>query len=89
MRRGFWEFVQDNPFTEEEGKSLFPAVETEEERLKRQIVEAIDRGYSTADTLKDCLSLIGTLSHDQAWADRMKAKLDKTEKPITELDIPI
>lgn len=87
MRQGLFDYVSMNPYTEPE---LFePPAETEEERLFRRIREGVERGEPEKGILIKCLSLIGKLSHDQAWADELKKKLTKKEKPVTELDIPL
>ena len=78
MKRGLLDFVKDNPYTEEE--ELLPPEETEEKRLFRQIEEGIKQAKPPADVLKDCVSLIGLLAHNQSWADDLKAKLEQTEK---------
>ena len=88
MSRGLLDYVRENPYTEEQGE-LLPPAETEEKRLARKIKAGIEGGGIAREVLADCLSLIGVLSHNQAWADNLKRQLNRKEKPVTELDIPL
>lgn len=85
MRRGLLDYVADNPYAEDEDE-LLPIEETEEERLRRQIEEGIEKVAPAAAVLKDCLSLIGILAHNQTWADERKRKLERNEQELKEAE---
>lgn len=86
MKRGLLDYMQENPYLELEP---MPCVETEEDALKRKISEGLDQGSLPEVILQDALSLIGKLSHNQAWADEQKDKLKANEKPVKPIDIPL
>lgn len=86
MKRGLMDYMQENPYIELEP---VPCVETEEDALKRKISDGLDGGSPPKEILKDALSLIALLSHNQAWGDEQKEKLADKGKTVNAIDIPL